>query len=248
MRRIRAIFAVSVVSALAAGCGATGYGGYGPVDRSGLGSGPPNSRPGACYAQVVKPPVIRTSYRTVDASGEPVASKPKYKKVTRVVTERVPGRRSSGGGGGESTRWVRPGDVPPGARVIAQRASDGLLMVVLSGGSGGGSGGEGRVRRRTVTEYVPVGGGSSRGKRERYEKMVSPPRAVWAEVLCETPASRSVYAAAQKKLTRLGFYKGPVDGDVSSSFLRALRAYQESRRLASGGLTRETARSLGLRY
>lgn len=243
MRTIRAIVTVGVASLFAAGCATTGYQGYGQVDRSGLSAAPENPRPGACYDHVVLPPVVKTSYKTVTLDGQP-APKPRFKRVKQVVTERVPGGRSTGGGG-EVTRWVQPGSVPPGGRVLAQRASDGLLLVVVSAGQGTVS--RGGVRRKTVTKLVRVDDGPAT-RREKVEKVVKRPRAVWAEVLCDTPSSAGAYRVVQQKLTKLGFYDGPIDGRVGRSFKSALVAYQEKHRLAAGGLTRATARRLGVRF
>ena len=234
MRISRAVIAVCLTPLIAAGCASGGnYRGYGEVDRSALAGGPPSAEAGACYAKVVKPPVVRSAYRGGDGP------RPGYRKVTKVVTERVGG--GGGGKGAERTIWVNPNRVPANARVLAQRARDGMLLVVVRGGGGG----EGRLVKRTVTKYVPISGGD---RSEKVSTQVAPARAVWARVVCDDPASAGKIKAAQQRLARLGYYGGPIDGRYNRDFNRAVTAYQEKNRLAVGGLTRQTARRLGVRF
>lgn len=84
MRNIRAILGVGIATLGVAACANTGTvgpaGSYGPVsavDRSALGTGPANPKPGACYASVVIPPKYKTEYRTVAVSG----GGPQVKKI-----------------------------------------------------------------------------------------------------------------------------------------------------------------------
>ncbi len=68
----------------------------------------------------------------------------------------------------------------------------------------------------------------------------------WAEVLCETETSSDTVRAVQDALFSEGYYSGPIDGSFSFGLRNAVRAYQEDNNLATGALTLETIRSLGI--
>jgi peptidoglycan hydrolase-like protein with peptidoglycan-binding domain len=54
-------------------------------------------------------------------------------------------------------------------------------------------------------------------------------------------------AQVQRKLKRLGYYAGPVDGDLGRGTRGAIRAFQSEHELAvTGSLDRPTLRALGL--
>ncbi|MEM9725493.1 MAG: peptidoglycan-binding domain-containing protein [Pseudomonadota bacterium] len=71
MRNLRAVLGVGLATVSVAACAsldtrlATSYAPAYAVDRSGLGDGPVNPRPGACYATVIQPPRYKTEYETV---------------------------------------------------------------------------------------------------------------------------------------------------------------------------------------
>ena len=71
-------------------------------------------------------------------------------------------------------------------------------------------------------------------------------RMEWTPVLCEVNATREVIAELQRALAREGYKPGKIDGILGQNTLRAVRNYQVDRGLAQGGVTLETARSLGL--
>jgi peptidoglycan hydrolase-like protein with peptidoglycan-binding domain len=57
----------------------------------------------------------------------------------------------------------------------------------------------------------------------------------------------SLVAQVQRKLKRLGYYEGPVDGDLGRGTRGAIRAFQGDHELAiTGSLDRPTLRALGL--
>jgi hypothetical protein len=57
----------------------------------------------------------------------------------------------------------------------------------------------------------------------------------------------SLVAQVQRKLKRLGYYEGPVDGDLGRGTRGAIRAFQGEHELAiTGSLDRPTLRALGL--
>ena len=68
----------------------------------------------------------------------------------------------------------------------------------------------------------------------------------WSTVLCETNATPAVAKKLQLALRAAGYDPGPIDGDWGSETLSAVRAYQQARGLATGGVTVETLDSLGV--
>jgi len=50
----------------------------------------------------------------------------------------------------------------------------------------------------------------------------------------------------QRALKRAGFDPGPIDGIIGSKTKEAVRAYQKANGLATGAITLETLRSLGI--
>ena len=68
----------------------------------------------------------------------------------------------------------------------------------------------------------------------------------WAPVLCETNASRTKIKSIQRALINAGHNGGRVDGRLSSKWMSALRAYQKSKNMAEGYLTRATLDSLNI--
>jgi len=67
----------------------------------------------------------------------------------------------------------------------------------------------------------------------------------WREVLCDTNTTRAKIREIQQALTAAG-YSTPADGDYGPSTQRAMEAYQRSKGLATGYLTVDTVKSLGV--
>lgn len=70
----------------------------------------------------------------------------------------------------------------------------------------------------------------------------------WRSILCETNTTPDVIRRMQQALSTAGYNPGSIDGRIGSSTMRALAAYQTKKRLASGQITMETLRSLGVTY
>lgn len=68
----------------------------------------------------------------------------------------------------------------------------------------------------------------------------------WREILCETNVTSDVIRAMQVALKDNGHYRGPADGQIGPMTQRAVVAYQQAQGLASGELTMETLKSLGV--
>lgn len=82
---------------------------------------------------------------------------------------------------------------------------------------------------KTVEKRVVTGGGGLQ----------------WSEVLCDTNTTSAKIVEVQRALTAAGF-STPADGDFGPSAQRAMEAYQRSKGLATGYLTVETVRALGV--
>ncbi|MEE9412042.1 MAG: peptidoglycan-binding domain-containing protein [Methylococcales bacterium] len=70
----------------------------------------------------------------------------------------------------------------------------------------------------------------------------------WRSILCETNTTPGVIRKMQQALTTAGFNSGSTDGRIGSRTMSALTAYQTKKGLASGQITMETLRSLGVAY
>lgn len=68
----------------------------------------------------------------------------------------------------------------------------------------------------------------------------------WRPILCETNASADLISRVQTALAAAGHNPGAIDGILGRSTMAAVNAYQRQKGLASGQLTIETIRSLGL--
>jgi hypothetical protein len=66
----------------------------------------------------------------------------------------------------------------------------------------------------------------------------------WRPVLCETNMSSGVVRSIQSALDREGYAPGPIDGRIGPQTMDAVKRYQQTKGLASGGLTIETLDSL----
>jgi len=71
-------------------------------------------------------------------------------------------------------------------------------------------------------------------------------RLEWRSVLCETNMSRDVIAQVQQSLLSAGFDAGTADGVIGRQTLLAVDEYQRRKGLATGGLTMDTLKSLGV--
>ena len=67
----------------------------------------------------------------------------------------------------------------------------------------------------------------------------------WREVLCDTNTTTSKIQEVQRALTSAGF-QTPADGDFGPSTQRAMEAYQRANGLATGYLTVDTVKALGV--
>jgi len=68
----------------------------------------------------------------------------------------------------------------------------------------------------------------------------------WLPVLCETNFTRPRVMMMQRALLQKGFNPGEIDGIIGSKTKAALRSYQKAHGLATGAITLETLRSLGI--
>jgi len=72
-------------------------------------------------------------------------------------------------------------------------------------------------------------------------------RLEWRSVLCETNMSKDIIAQVQQSLQSAGFDAGGADGVIGRQTLLAVDAYQRRKGLATGGLTMDTLKSLGIK-
>ena len=79
------------------------------------------------------------------------------------------------------------------------------------------------------------------------EKIVSPGRAEWRSILCETNSSPRKVREIQSALKTRGYYNGPIDGIIGSQTITAVNAYQKAKGLpVDRYLNVTTLRSLGV--
>ena len=69
----------------------------------------------------------------------------------------------------------------------------------------------------------------------------------WEEVLCESSINKATIIAVQRALLIRGYNAGYPDGALGANTMRALSNFQRDNNLATGGLTDETMRALGVR-
>jgi len=77
-------------------------------------------------------------------------------------------------------------------------------------------------------------------------EVVESSREEWRSILCQTNATPKRVTEVQQRLAKAGFFKGPATGYLGPITARAVASFQESRGLATGGITDETLSSLGL--
>lgn len=73
-------------------------------------------------------------------------------------------------------------------------------------------------------------------------------RMEWKAVLCETNATPQLISSIQKSLFEAGYSPGPVDGNLGSQTMTAIRSYQKDKGLPVGEITIDTLKSLGVNY
>lgn len=78
-------------------------------------------------------------------------------------------------------------------------------------------------------------------------KMVTDGRVEWRPVLCRTNMTPDMVRRIQTALQKAGFNPGPIDGIIGRETLAAVKAFQQSRGLPTGGLTYPTLEALGIR-
>lgn len=94
---------------------------------------------------------------------------------------------------------------------------------------------------RTVTRPVPATFSNVTKRTKVSEGYIK-----WAPVLCEVNATPSVIRGIQSKLKQAGYYRGPLDGIIGNGTTNAVKSFQKARGLATGGITLETVKALGV--
>lgn len=69
----------------------------------------------------------------------------------------------------------------------------------------------------------------------------------WRPVLCEVNMSKNVVLGIQRALKSAGLNPGPIDGVIGTQTMVAVNAFQRSKGLATGGLTMDTIKALGVK-
>lgn len=78
-------------------------------------------------------------------------------------------------------------------------------------------------------------------------KKISEGKLEWKPILCETNMTSQVIKEIQVALKTDGYYFGPVDGVVGPGTISGLRSYQDANGLATGGITLESLKTLGVK-
>lgn len=81
---------------------------------------------------------------------------------------------------------------------------------------------------------------------ETRQRIVRPRRDIRFRTPCAAALDAAFIATLQRALTARGLYRGVATGVMDTPTRRAIRRFQEPRGLASGTLSLETARALGL--
>lgn len=69
----------------------------------------------------------------------------------------------------------------------------------------------------------------------------------WRPVLCKTNMTPGTIMRIQTALKKAGHYAGPIDGLIGQGTMVAVKSYQVSKGLATGGITLRTLESLGVK-
>lgn len=78
-------------------------------------------------------------------------------------------------------------------------------------------------------------------------KKVADGKLEWRPILCQTNMTAEVVKKIQIALKDAGYYNGPIDGVVGGGTTSGLRSYQNDKGLATGGITMESLRKLGVK-
>jgi hypothetical protein len=70
----------------------------------------------------------------------------------------------------------------------------------------------------------------------------------WRQIVCETNITPQIVSDMQGALKRTGHYKGAVNGQINAPTLDALSAFQRSKGMATGGITINALKALGVKY
>jgi len=247
-----------------------------PSSMVGVGLLPPNAKPGECYARAFVPPTYSTDTERVlkrEASERIEVVPAKHESVEERVLvreastrlEEVPAEYD----------WVEEKiQVEPAKNVWKKGRgpiekvdnATGEIMCLV----------EEPAKYETVRKRVQKKPATVRKidipaeyKTIRVNKMVTPPQErrieipaeyqtvrktslaseggmEWRPVLCETNMSRDVIVRVQRALQAAGHSPGPIDGVYGQQTRAAVRSYQQSKGLATGGLTLNTLKKLGI--
>ncbi len=77
-------------------------------------------------------------------------------------------------------------------------------------------------------------------------KKVADAQMRWEEVLCESEVNADTIKSVQSALNSKGYNAGTPDGALGPTTMRALEKFQRDNNLATGGVTMETMRALGV--
>lgn len=69
----------------------------------------------------------------------------------------------------------------------------------------------------------------------------------WRPILCETNMTVGIVKNIQTALKKSGYYGGPIDGVVGAGTVSGLRSFQNDKGIATGGITMETIKMLGVK-
>lgn len=76
--------------------------------------------------------------------------------------------------------------------------------------------------------------------------LVTEGRMEWQPILCETNATHETVMAIQRALLKEGHNPGAIDGVIGTSTMSAVREFQKAKGLATGQLTLDTLKALGI--
>jgi len=83
-------------------------------------------------------------------------------------------------------------------------------------------------------------------KTETRQAIVRERRELWFETPCGNALTPDFVASLQRALKARGFYRGPVNGEMTARTRHAIRVYQKPQGLDSAILSKAAARQLGL--
>jgi len=237
---------------------------------------PPGASPGECYARVFIPPTYRTDTEQVmakEASERIEVIPAKYEWVEEKVL--VEEASSSVEQLPAEYKWVSEKILVEPAHTVWKKGrgliekvdnTTGEIICLL----------EVPAKYKTVKRQVMVNPATTRKveipatfKTVKVRKLVSEPQErripipaeyqtvtktsqvteghmEWRRVLCETNVTPEIISRIQNALVNSGFDPGPVDGILGMHTHRAIKDYQIEKGLATGGLTYNLIKSLGI--